>query len=185
MLTFLQDALEDVLDVVIDVDSLNNIFLMPTLIFDNTDEVLQTIFTSTDEKVTLHETLMPSRERLEKWVGLIKARRPDLERFRLEINWDTFVDDPPPPQEDNLLIFQYSELGKDDTTEWEDIEPSGSVHCNTDYPYSGMNGLDAGPDDRRAALADDLFSYAIDSTAVKLVYEVLKNAPPYVFEVEE
>lgn len=177
--------MEDVVDAVIDVTSLTNIFLTPTLIFDNTDEVLQTICTSTDDKVTLHESVMPSRERLEEWVGLIKTRCPNLERFRLEINWDTFVDDSRPPKDNSLLLFQYSELGKDDTTQWEDIEPSDSVHCNTDYPYSGMNGLDAGPDDSKAALSDDLFSYTIDSTAVKFVYEILKNAPPYVFEVEE
>lgn len=170
-----------------DATSLTDILLTPTFVFDNTDEVLQLIFTSANDTVTLHASVIPSRTRLEAWAQRMKARRPDLKRFRLRINWDTFVSDDPPPLDNDMLLFEYAEPGHVDSVPWAggksvDLADGGMCTCGTCTCGARSGGNAA---DQTSPSADDGFSYTLNSKNIKVVYDMMKDAPPYILEAQE
>jgi hypothetical protein len=128
---------------------LTGIQLLPTLIFENSDEVLHSVFTAPD---TLHRAYMPSRAQLVDWVTHIKMRHPKLTDFDLGIGWNVVddIDCDMEAMDKDLLTFEYSEpTENDDNT---------SPAC------------------KMTELKDDLLQYTVDTDLIKYIHQVLEDA---------
>lgn len=146
---FPQSKLEQFVDVLFLLAPLTSIQLSPTLVFEESDEVLQSVFTAPD---TLHRAYMPSRVQLVDWVKRIKLPHPKLANFKLGIGWNVVedIDCDMEATDDELLTFAYSEPTEDD-----DI---------------------ASPECKMTELKDDLFKYTVDTDLLKYVHQVLEDA---------
>jgi hypothetical protein len=106
--------MERMAETVLEFTKVAEISFKPRLIFDSGDEVTRGVFTKTDNDVTLHPACLPSRQDLVELVDRLKARHPQLETFKLVIEYNTFgTDSDDFPKGNMILDFEYREEAED------------------------------------------------------------------------
>jgi ferredoxin-NADP reductase len=89
------------------VKGITAISLRARLVFDSHDDVLLGVFSETDNGNTLHPAYLPPESILVEWVRRSIARHPQLETFKLVVEYNTFHDNF--PIDERMLEFEYQE----------------------------------------------------------------------------
>lgn len=149
--------MEQLVDSFLRLAPLTNIHLVPYLIFEDTDEVLDSVFPTPG---TLHEAYIPSKARLGEWVTRITRRRPTLTYFEISIGWDVYDDIACPEAEkgDDLFTFYYSKYSGHRRA----AEASAASKASTSPAAQ--------------ALEDDPFEYTVGTEFIKHVHQVLTTS---------